>query len=376
MKYQFNKKNEIRFQNNVANGLYYLTVEEKKIMFEHENGDVLWVKTFDNEIIECTQRLGNFSTLAELIELFFIDHSTLVYSTQGTLLYDSNNQGCYYDNYLEESTARTVKSVDVKPGLYNIHCHVAGFDSQYEIFDTRGMCVYAGVDAQPSFKLLVLENELLQVKTRDGIEISNIEITEHQHEPVIHVIGDSTLTNQVLPFWGWAQLLQAKLNKPVINYAIAARSTKSFVDEGRHNQLFKNMKEGDSLVIGFGHNDEKDNFFGTTVEQFIANIEHFVDECQMRSIRPIVVTPIARRNYIDGKLVETHEPYLSALKEKFSDILIDNNQFTMELVQELGEEQSKQIYVHSDLMKIYDNTHTSYYGANAICDYFISQYSK
>ncbi len=57
-------------------------------------------------------------------------------------------------------------------------------------------------------------------------------------------------------------------------------------------------------------------------------------------------------------------------------MLIDNNQFTMELVEELGEDQSKQIYVHSNLMKIYDNTHTSYYGANAICDYFISQYSK
>lgn len=371
MEYKINQKNQIRYRNDVALGIYNLQYSENILLMKDENENEVWQLSFSEQIQQCEQILGNFNSISEQIKVILTSGRTLVYSTMGTLLFDSYTFTSDLNYYLEELKGTIKFSQNVLPGLYHITCDVEGFQQQYELFDSRGMCIFVGNEKKIEFKILVLENEVLQIKTRDAIDVLNVKINSLSEEAVIHVIGDSTLANQDLPLWSWPQLLQAKLNVPVINLAISARSTKSFTAEGRHKYLFKNMNAGDILIIGFGHNDEKTTYFGTGLEEFIENINEFICECKIRQVTPIVVTPIARRNFVDGKLVETHEPYLSALKNNFSNILIDNNQYTTDLINQLGEEGSKQIFIHSDLMKVYDNTHTSHYGANLICDYFI-----
>ena len=41
------------------------------------------------------------------------------------------------------------------------------------------------------------------------------------------------------------------------NIALSGRSSKSYVNDKEYKELTAGMKQGDYLLIGFGHNDEK-----------------------------------------------------------------------------------------------------------------------
>jgi rhamnogalacturonan acetylesterase len=57
---------------------------------------------------------------------------------------------------------------------------------------------------------------------------------------------------------GWGQYLQYSFLRSVAlvnNSAIAGRSARSYTREGRFNTIAQELKEGDWVVIEFGHND-------------------------------------------------------------------------------------------------------------------------
>jgi rhamnogalacturonan acetylesterase len=54
---------------------------------------------------------------------------------------------------------------------------------------------------------------------------------------------------------GWGQYLGQFLTIPVVNDAIAGRSARSYTEEGRFATLINTVKQGDFVVIEFGHND-------------------------------------------------------------------------------------------------------------------------
>lgn len=373
MKYQPNQNNMIRYNNNVADGVFFLIFDQYTITLKKENEDIVWSKRFKQSIKNVRQNLGNFSSIAEQIVVEFENQTEVIYTTNGSLLYNSEGESTYFNNYNEEFVARVIYSSDQNPGLYKLTCNIETDISLYELFDTRGMCIYQGNESSIEVFVQVLDYELLQLKTRDAISIGNVIIEPVEQGALTYVVGDSTLTNQSLPFWGWPQLLQARTQQPTINYAISARSTNSFEQEGRFKKLFNKFKAGDILIIGFGHNDEKPNYFGTTTDEYIKNIRKLITEVEQRDGKVIVVTPIARRTFLDQCLVETHDPYISKLRLEFNDYLIDNNKFTKNLILDYGVESSKELFVHSELLKVYDDTHTSYIGANLICDFFINQ---
>jgi len=45
------------------------------------------------------------------------------------------------------------------------------------------------------------------------------------------------------------------LTIPVVNDAVAGRSSRSYTDEGRFNTIINTVKSGDIVIIEFGHND-------------------------------------------------------------------------------------------------------------------------
>lgn len=59
---------------------------------------------------------------------------------------------------------------------------------------------------------------------------------------------------------GWGEFLQDYLypSLNVSNHAVGGRSSKSFISEGRLDIVSANLKEGDFLLIQFGHNDQKE----------------------------------------------------------------------------------------------------------------------
>jgi len=78
----------------------------------------------------------------------------------------------------------------------------------------------------------------------------------------------------------------------VDNRAKNGRSTKSFIAEQRWQAVMDQLKEGDYILIQFGHNDEvptKANY--TPEDQFAANLVRFITESRSRKAIPVLITP-------------------------------------------------------------------------------------
>lgn len=366
--------NQLVVQCNVAEGLYILEVYDYKIEVKYID-KIIWSKSFEKKINSCRKVLGNFSSISQQIEIKLETGVILNYSTTGNLLHNNQNPIGKFDYLEEEFSAMTLASIDCGEGYFKVRLKVES-DGEFELFDTRGMCVYQGKDKEIVFETCIFNYELLQVKSRDSIEVQEIVVSRIKALSITYIIGDSTLTNQKLPFWGWPQLLQAKTKHICVNYAISARSTKSFELEGRLDKLYNNLKRGDKLIIGFGHNDEKENYFGTEVKEYICNLKKIKEKCESIGVKTYIATPIARRNFLDSRLKDTHIEYLNELYINFPNNILDTNLISRQLINKYGREESKQLFVHCDMLKVYDNTHTSYLGAAEICKMVLDIYKN
>ena len=82
------------------------------------------------------------------------------------------------------------------------------------------------------------------------------------NQTTLHLVGDSTMAdkpNLSYPERGWGQLVPAFMSpKLVIKiHASNGRSTRRFIDEGRWGVVISELKEGDYVLIQFGHNDAR-----------------------------------------------------------------------------------------------------------------------
>lgn len=223
----------------------------------------------------------------------------------------------------------------------------------------------------------------------------------------VFMIGDSTMANKSIsganPERGWGHMLGGFFTEDIIvdNHAVNGRSSKSFIDEGRWDKVLSRIKPGDYVVIQFGHNDEKPKpdrhtIPGTT---FDANLEKFVNETRERGAHPILMNAIVRRNFVAPKnpsasqdsrsdaggksgltegdtLHDTHGAYLDSPRNVATRLnvpFVDANKITHDLVQGLGREKSKELFVWVEPNTIAaipqgreDNTHLNVYGARTV----------
>lgn len=202
------------------------------------------------------------------------------------------------------------------------------------------------------------------------------------HTITVYMIGDSTMANKSSekhPEMGWGQAFKEYVGKGVVvdNRAMDGRSSRSFIEEGRWTSILKTLKEGDYVIIQFAHNDEKvDTPRGTTIYDYKQNLKKFIGETRARKAVPILLTPVTRRTFTDGKLVNSHGAYPDAAREvakEESVAFIDALQLSEEIVTELGPERSKELYlwVEPGEFAYYpegkkDNTHFTSEGAHAI----------
>lgn len=80
--------------------------------------------------------------------------------------------------------------------------------------------------------------------------------------PVVFVIGDSTVKYRSgkgeADRWGWGSFLEDFFDTSCIsveNCAVEGRSSRTYITEGLWNRLLPALREGDYLIIDFGHND-------------------------------------------------------------------------------------------------------------------------
>jgi lysophospholipase L1-like esterase len=83
-------------------------------------------------------------------------------------------------------------------------------------------------------------------------------------KPLIFTIGDSTVKNEdkdSTGMWGWGSVLGQYFDADkaaVDNQAMAGRSARTYLDEGRWDRVYDALQPGDIVFIQFGHNDGGD----------------------------------------------------------------------------------------------------------------------
>ena len=233
----------------------------------------------------------------------------------------------------------------------------------------------------------------------------------------IFMIGDSTMANKPLEGGnqerGWGHVLGGYFseNISVENHARNGRSSKSFIDEGLWEVVINKVKPGDYVFIQFGHNDEKADKKRHTDpgSTFDANLRRFVKETRAKGGIPVLFNAIVRRNFRNNKnavaeddvrkdlskgsvsqdgevLIDTHGKYLESPRNVAKELdvpFVDMNKITHDLVQEMGPEASKKLFmwipegVCAACPKgREDNTHLNVYGARTIAGLTVDAIAK
>ncbi|MBQ0050983.1 MAG: hypothetical protein KBT11_02840 [Treponema sp.] len=213
----------------------------------------------------------------------------------------------------------------------------------------------------------------------------------------IFVVGDSTLSAfndpYFYPRFGYGTKLQDYLNEKkatVVNLAMSGRSSKSFTTEANYETLKKNIKKGDYLIIGFGHNDEKGeesrytNPNGSKDEagSFKNSLYvNYIKLAQDAKATPILCTPIVRR--APGKAYEGSYVHVTKDVEGFpggdypkaiielgaetKTLVIDLTKLTKERYESLGDEATAEFHAQlTHKAASVDNTHLNAYGAAVV----------
>ncbi|MFC6647472.1 GDSL-type esterase/lipase family protein [Granulicella cerasi] len=118
----------------------------------------------------------------------------------------------------------------------------------------------------------------------------------------IVLVGDSTVATA----GGWGPAFCAALtpNVTCVDVAANGRSSKSYMDEGLWAKAL--ALHGQYYFIQFGHNDQKTDASRHTDPQtgYAENLQRIIREVRAAGAIPVVLSPLSRRNYTDGKLVE------------------------------------------------------------------------
>ncbi|MFF4269599.1 rhamnogalacturonan acetylesterase [Streptomyces sp. NPDC001536] len=201
--------------------------------------------------------------------------------------------------------------------------------------------------------------------------LADIRVTPARHTRQIFLVGDSTVCDQPGdPYSGWGQQLPQYLRKgvSVANYADSGESTVTYLS---NPQLFGTVqpliRPGDLVLVQLAHNDK------TTDEvTYRTNLETLVAGIREKGGEPVLVTPIVRRWFnSDGTLNNNtallvnglgvdHPAVIRSVAAAQDVPLIDLTARTKSLVESLGVEGSKAIYLYNEKR---DNTHTSVHGA-------------
>ena len=175
----------------------------------------------------------------------------------------------------------------------------------------------------------------------------------------IFTIGDSTMANKDTmknnPERGWCQVLPAYFDDSQLvidNRAKNGRSSKSFLDEGLWKAVLDVLQKGDYVFIQFGHNDSKPDAARKTEAHttYRDNLVRYIRETREKGAIPILFTSIVRRSFDgDGKAINTLGDYPVVTREVGKELkvaVIDLNVSTEKLINELGIEGSKSLYMH------------------------------
>src|SRR6266542_3591481 len=142
--------------------------------------------------------------------------------------------------------------------------------------------------------------------------------------PTLYLVGDSTVHVNTPGQRGWGDPIRdffdtSRIN--VVNRAIGGRSSRTFITDGRWDDILKSAKKGDFVIIQFGHNDggalsgdnrERGTIRGTgdetkevtltlkpnegkeeTVHTYGWYLRKYIDDAKAKGVTPIICSPAA-----------------------------------------------------------------------------------
>jgi rhamnogalacturonan acetylesterase len=206
-------------------------------------------------------------------------------------------------------------------------------------------------------------------------------------KPVLYIIGDSTVRNTNRPQCGWGEVIGEYFDSTKIrisNQAMAGRSTRTFIKEGRWDKVLSAIKPGDFLMVQFGHNEgsrpdtSKAGYRGVlkgtgedtvhltwpdgkpeTVNTYGWYLRKFIREAKEKGASVIICSMIPRNEFRDGKVMRADKDYGKWAREVAQEetaFFVDLNNITADKYDKLGPEEVKKFFPG-------DHTHTNEEGA-------------
>jgi rhamnogalacturonan acetylesterase len=206
--------------------------------------------------------------------------------------------------------------------------------------------------------------------------------------PTLFIIGDSTVNNSDAGVQGWGNVVGDYFDKAKIsvqNRARGGRSSRTYFTEGLWDKVLADLKPGDFVLIGFGHNDggpiDKEKFRGSlkgigeetqevdnsmtgkheTIRSYGWYMRRFVTDARAKGAFPIVFSQIPRNIWKNGKVERASDNYGLWARQIAADAkvpFIDLNEIVAERYEKEGAEK-----VGSTYFTARDHTHTSPEGA-------------
>ena len=160
----------------------------------------------------------------------------------------------------------------------------------------------------------------------------------------IILVGDSTVAVQ----GGWGSSFcsdHVTSFAACVNLARGGRSTSSYRVEGSWDLALAEARtpgyKATWILIQFGHNDQPGKPGRSTdlATEFPANLRRYVDEARAAGAMPVLITPLTRRLFADGKLQNSLQPWAEstiAVAAEKKVPLIDLNARSSAAVQTMG----------------------------------------
>ena len=164
----------------------------------------------------------------------------------------------------------------------------------------------------------------------------------------IILVGDSTTAVQS----GWGSSFCSHHVSSFIacvNLARGGRSTLSYRAEGSWDIALAEMKvgryDGVWVLVQLGHNDQPGKPGRSTdiATEFPANLRRYVEEIRAAGAHPVLLTPLTRRAFKDGRLLDDLGPWADVIRGIAKDMqvpLVDLHARSIAAVQALGPAQS------------------------------------
>ena len=207
-------------------------------------------------------------------------------------------------------------------------------------------------------------------------------------QPTLWIIGDSTVKNSADGQLGWGDPIRDFFDITRIrveNRARGGRSSRTFQTEGLWDQVIAELKPGDFVLMQFGHNDggsinDESRARGSlpglgnefepienqvtkkteSVHTFGWYMRKFVSDTKAKGATPIVLSPVPRNIWIDGKVERmsgTYGGWAASIAKAQNAFFIDLNEIVAVRYEAIGQEKIGKDYFKGD------HTHTSPIGA-------------